>query len=187
MENENCFDLEVAPDIICIEYGANNVEQVLYTAVGKPLVLPTTGTQTTIQKLGIELARRLGLVDTDPEKIHILDTPKGQMPFASPVYKTDPQRNVKVLSEVDTQMKIEWTDYRNNDPLYDFYAGDMFNKGHQYLSWGKTGKKLIGGLKGIVGTFNSNAANVEGGEMPSQIKAEFNWNGKSVPPRVSIP
>jgi hypothetical protein len=61
------------------------------------------------------------------------------------------------------------------------------NDGRQYLGWGKAGKKLIGGLQGITGSFVSMAGNIDGAEMNSQVKAEFNWMGNPVPPRVSIP
>ena len=82
-------------------------------------------------------------------------------------------------------MKFEWTDYRDNDEIYDYYG--KLNDGRMYLAWGKAGKKLIGGLNGLLGSFTSLAGNIEGSEMNAQIKAEFNWMGQPVPPRLSIP
>lgn len=185
MENQSCYDLEIAPDVQCIKYGTNPIESILYTHVGNPLVVVPTSGQTLLQATALEIARRMALTDSDSSKIYEFAIKKGQMPYSSPVYKTDPHRNVKIVSEIDTQMKFEWTDYRNNDEVYDYY--EKMNDGRQYLGWGKSGKKLIGGFNGLVGSFISNAGIIEGAEMSSQIKAEFNWMGGTVPPRVSIP
>jgi hypothetical protein len=186
METEICYDEMISPDLVdCIKYGSNPIEAILYTKNGLPIVVPAlTGSQTQTQAISAEIARRMALLDSADEKIYVFEIKKGQMPFASPVYKTDPHRNVKVLSEVDTQMKFEWTDYRDNDSIYDYYS--KFNDGRVYLGWGRTGKKLIGGLGGLLGSFTSSAGIIEGAEMNSQIKGEFNWMGNSVPPRVTI-
>jgi hypothetical protein len=187
MDINNCYDLEIPPDVSCIKYGNHPIEGIMYTKQGHPLVVvpPLAGdTITLAQKTSTEIARRMALSDSVDEKIFIFEVKKGQMPFSSPVYKTDPHRNVKILSEIDTQMKFEWSDYRDNDELYDFYS--KLNDGRLYLAWGKTGKKLIGGFEGILGSFTANSGNIEGAEMNSQIKAEFNWVGNSVPKRISI-
>ena len=186
METLICYDLEVAPDLLtCIKYGHNPIEAILYTKSGHPIVVPavTTG-QTPLQALSAEIARRMGLLTTADEKIYVFEIRKGQMPFGSPAYKTDPHRNVKVPVDADSPMKFEWMDYRDNDEIYDYYS--KLNDGRMYLAWGRTGKKLIGGLNGLLGSFVSLAGNVEGAEMNSQIKAEFNWMGSPVPQRITF-
>lgn len=187
---ENCYDLDLPPDIGCVKYGTSPITELMYSMPDKPLVVApplANETVTLEQKTATEIARRMALPDTNDEKIYAFSIKKGQMPFSSPVYKTDPHRNVKIVSEIDTPNKIEWTDYRDNDPLYDFYSSELFNHGKMVTCWAKTGKKLIGGFNGLLGSFTSMSAVVEGAEMNSQIKAEFNWMGSATPPRVSLP
>lgn len=187
MALEICYDVEVAPDVVnCVKYGINPVDGILYTKNGLPIIVPAlVGGQTAPQALWAEITRRMALANTIAEKIFLFDIKKGQMPFGSPQYKTDPHRNVKIVSEADSPMKFEWTDYRDNDEIYDYYS--KLNDGRMYLAWGKRGNKLIGGLKGLLGSFTSTAGVIEGSEMNAQIKAEFNWMGQPVPPRLALP
>lgn len=183
---ENCYVVEPAVDVVCVEYGTQTIDRVLYTAPDQPLEPPTPSQgQTAEQVLATYLATRMALQNSDPAKIHVHKVKKGQMPFASPVYKTDPHTGVRIPSNEDTDMKFEGTDYRNNDNLYDFYG--RINDGRQYLAWGGQGKHLIGGLKGLLGGFTALAGVIEGAEMVNQIKWEFNWKGSPVPDRVRIP
>ncbi len=183
---ELCYPVEPAVDVVCIEYGTVTIDGILYTAPDKPLEPPTPQQgETAEQVLATYLASRLALPETDSAKIYLHKVKKGQMPFATPVYKTDPHRGVKIPSDEDTDMKFEGIDYRNNDVVYDFYG--RINDGRQYLSWGRQGKHLIGGLKGLLGGFSAVAGVIDGGEMVNQIKWEFNWKGKPVPDRVRLP
>lgn len=182
---EECYEIEPAVDVVCVEYGTKLIDRVLYTSPNEPLVIPAPAGVTPEQALADYLTSRMALPNTDKKKIHVHKVKKGQMPFATPQYKTDPHTGVKIPSDEDTDMKFEGKDYRNNDPLYDFYS--RIGDGRQYLAWGGQGKHLIGGVKGLLGGFNAVAGVIDGGEMVNQINWEFGWKGKPVPDRLRLP
>ena len=184
---EICEELPIPDDTSCIKHGTHFIEKILYTNAGdeQEIVVPALSQgQTMAQAIAIVIATRMALTDDDPLKIHSFETKKGLMPEASPVYKTDPHRNINVLSEIDTKMKFEWVDYVDNDERYEFLK--KLNDAGIVKAWGLAGKKLIGGLKGLDGSFNTLSSIKDDGTMPSSIKAEFNWAGHPMPDRVTI-
>jgi hypothetical protein len=185
MENQDCdFDIMIAPDVPCTVYGKSYIEAILYTKVGHPLQVVVPANGNAIQLYSQELARRLALSNDSDEKIQQLDIKKGTMPFASPAFKTDPHRNIKAVSDQDTQMKIEWDEHRDNDVIHDFY--EKTNDGRTYLCWGKSGNHLIGGSDGLVAGFTSTYAVLDDASFPHRKKAAIEWVGNPVPKRLRI-
>jgi hypothetical protein len=180
-----CYTVEPAIDVTCIKYGTELIEGVYYTSLDSPLVIPAPAAgQTSEQALADYLVARMTLPASDKAKIYLHKVAKGTMPFPSVQYKTDPHTGTKIPSANDTELKFEGTDYRNNDELYDFYS--RIGDGRRYLAWGLQGSHLIGGTRGLLGSFTITAGIVDGAEMSNQIKWEYNWKGKPVPDRLTL-
>ena len=184
--SEFCGELPIPADIICVESGTTLITRFIYGHLGHELVMPTLSAgQTEQQAISALIATRLALPGNDPLKLYSFDIFKGTIPKPSPSYKTDPHRGINIVSEVDTKMKIEWTDYINNKERYDFMK--KLSEGTGLVkAWALSGKQLIGGLKGLDGSFTSIYSMLDGAEMPSSMTCEFNWMGSPMPERFKI-
>jgi hypothetical protein len=199
-ELDDCIlEIPTIPDPLCVESGAELIDEIWVRKSNKPIeLLPATANET----YEAQLARSLeaALVATGDDKIHVLKVYQGTMPKISPNYKTNPLDGSKHLGE-PADARWEWIDYRDNQPLYDWYAqvtgseredqqGNIVPNGKpiQVLAWAKNGANLIGGLRGYKGSFTADQSVVNGQEVANRIDGGFGFKVKgTIPRRIKLP